>query len=1631
MNGSTGPVKTHDNSEMDSDRSSSKPKKFIISNTHLQAFISSATHAEVVGFIENLNNSIIGLPLDHPVLVSPNVTDLLQVLERIKEIAHSHPPVDNKASRFGNPGFREFYDHLDQESEKLHGSLDIPEEKRAELSTYLTESWGDRTRIDYGSGTEFNFLCWLLCLKKLDVLGPEDYPAVVLKVFWKYFEVMRYLQSTYGLEPAASHGVEGLDNYHFLPFLFGAGQLTNHKHLKPASIHDPDFLKGFSNQYMYLACIQSINSTANVRRHSSMLDDASGFITWDAVNLEMIKIYRSEVLAKLAVAQHFLFGTLLPVPNVDLRQISSKAEELLVVDHDGHLSQRVQGSPSTSKKSRFAQRRAAELHSTKSLDDGLSVPTGRFELDLGLEDNDQQNPLHNGNTDSRGPPPLMTEIVERCSNTINVPNNNFDPKFCADATLISKAPASNNPKSLIPPWELRRLASRHTSLNSQQASVDNPGVPVLQSQQSLDRAPSGGPSNEPFTVTDKDQISAENQALLSQMSPDEILQEQAAVKARLMQSNPELLTKLLKKFNIEVPAPRVPSDDPIPPSPISKRQKHVRYAEDTKLPLDPSPLSEEIGSCAPSRDHKINPDSLSDPLEPRPLKFDWNGVRVVNNEDSHHSVDNASDENIHVHNTSTYTVRQLLRLILSSVPSQRTMGFKIFTQIMVRYFENSTHGLDETDLAVLTEELNGASLEILTITSQATRERNLGVATSALTLMGTVLSKASSARTGSSRHKCIVQPDWIEELITQTTLLADFHLQLQHQELPRLSLTCMVQILRDLIILGDSSKVSEEIIKRPSFLELIIQVLVSVPWPLSSQSKPELPDLSVLELLLELARSSRSGSQSMLARGLLTPMLRFIALPYWSLPGTSDSVTEGPTPVPKDHIMNVLIYSMCYQFQLISVFAGYGLGANLRTTLDPLLRTTTLGLHKILNNAVSGCSSAVPPGQAAGEFALISAFLKLLQSWMRCADDPHFCDPPHSITWSQVTEWESSVVDFLRLASTPSSRSPGLDEVLACACGSLALYIRKSNHKKINITSSLASLDSLMPQLESLFQTAAMKLVDISYANFQLQSGSSQCKLLINFAKLKTCVSKSSSPAASSSFQYDFPDETFALACRLGFECEGLSLLPWALSVLCPSCDTASDVERILLAGLLVRNSDGTIVNDLLAETFRRCESRANLEWESVVRPQTQTIDLSRLLPIFKDYLDQAAPYTQISDPSPQQLQNQMSQNEPPAFLFTSTWPLLAIAFLKSEHLTSATPTSQIRPSDIVRASLTMAIVMQSSLCNMQARFESLSNILRALLLDRLSVWKSVVTAVLATTSQIYHLESQNTEKPMESIFEDEACSQLMTRLIDISPRRARRSQINKSKLRNTPEIFKVQQSEDEELFTTFTGILAGLDSGSLENAWLMRILLPFLSMRRGREFRGKLFSDHGDILLNMKVRLQDVMSLEDSDDANRGDRDEEQLQEYLYPLEHHAQMLHLFAEFLANHSTRMNAQEYPFLFLYLIHHLSSQIWSPDRDERLRLDLLKVILSRAKSDDICWAILRYDHSSRLEKQAHSRSSSSSRCLLPPSLENHSDDLERGGSQTLERVHIFVNSARLNGTFLGGQPNYSSYIPQHA
>ncbi|KAG9027122.1 Serine/threonine-protein phosphatase 2A activator 2 [Tulasnella sp. JGI-2019a] len=311
------------------------PKKAILSQEQLESFKASKTHADLVAYITTLNECVVGVKLRDDCPQSDVIGAIMHVLDQVDGLAKATPPVENSASRFGNPAFRTFYDKVSEMSPAFHESIPgLPREAIPEVSVYFAECWGNRTRIDYGSGMELNFLCWLMCLESLGVIGEGDHKALVIRVFWSYIRVMRVLQSTYWLEPAGSHGVWGLDDYHFLPFLFGAAQLKGHRYIRPKSIHDKELVDEYSKDYMYLACIQFINSikTASLRWHSPMLDDISGVKTWDKVNSGMIKMYQAEVLGKLPVIQHFYFGSILPYQGIPAPAPQTEEDDV----HWGH-----------------------------------------------------------------------------------------------------------------------------------------------------------------------------------------------------------------------------------------------------------------------------------------------------------------------------------------------------------------------------------------------------------------------------------------------------------------------------------------------------------------------------------------------------------------------------------------------------------------------------------------------------------------------------------------------------------------------------------------------------------------------------------------------------------------------------------------------------------------------------------------------------------------------------------------------------------------------------------------------------------------------------------------------------------------------------------------------------------------------------------------------------------------------------------------------------------------------------------------------------------------------------------------------------------------------------------------------
>ena len=126
--------------------------------------------------------------------------------------------------RYGNKAFKDWFKKANEEVSSFLDKL-LPEKikgAKEELYRYIAEGWGSDSRIDYGTGHEMSFMYFCWALYRLGFCNSDELEQLVRCLFYKYINLMRKVQVQYMLEPAGSHGVWGLDDYHFLPFLLGA-----------------------------------------------------------------------------------------------------------------------------------------------------------------------------------------------------------------------------------------------------------------------------------------------------------------------------------------------------------------------------------------------------------------------------------------------------------------------------------------------------------------------------------------------------------------------------------------------------------------------------------------------------------------------------------------------------------------------------------------------------------------------------------------------------------------------------------------------------------------------------------------------------------------------------------------------------------------------------------------------------------------------------------------------------------------------------------------------------------------------------------------------------------------------------------------------------------------------------------------------------------------------------------------------------------------------------------------------------------------------------------------------------------------------------------------------------------------
>ncbi|KAK8131553.1 serine/threonine-protein phosphatase 2A activator 1 [Apiospora sp. TS-2023a] len=336
-----------------------KPAKRINEGPDVNAFLKTKAYRDIGIFVMQLNRAMcprkvkdesgkektetfqIGSQYEtQPVESVRKIQDLLAKLDSFIDEA----PPDPGPRRFGNVSCRKWHqmveeriptllrEYIPESVLKFASTPGSPTSAEDELTSYLLGSFGSAQRLDYGTGHELSFLAFIGCLWKLGTFSDGNADGdiernIVIGIFEPYLRVVRRLILTYTLEPAGSHGVWGLDDHSFQPYIYGSAQLTRPitddepmplegsilRAPKPGNIVKAEIVDQERKRNMYFSAVGFINDvkTGPFWEHSPMLFDISGVRDgWGKINKGMIKMFNAEVLSKFPVVQHFTFGSL-------------------------------------------------------------------------------------------------------------------------------------------------------------------------------------------------------------------------------------------------------------------------------------------------------------------------------------------------------------------------------------------------------------------------------------------------------------------------------------------------------------------------------------------------------------------------------------------------------------------------------------------------------------------------------------------------------------------------------------------------------------------------------------------------------------------------------------------------------------------------------------------------------------------------------------------------------------------------------------------------------------------------------------------------------------------------------------------------------------------------------------------------------------------------------------------------------------------------------------------------------------------------------------------------------------------------------------------------------------------------
>ncbi|KCZ81557.1 hypothetical protein H312_01010 [Anncaliia algerae PRA339] len=239
-------------------------------------FSKTLAHKQIKQFLNQINLNIIREDQTESKIV-------MDLLKRTNDLIESIPL--KKKGRFADEALSDFHNALSNTDIEFDNDI------------YFKESFGNSSRLDYGTGHELNFLCFLKCLV-------DDKKVKLNEVFLtirEYFRIVRYFIAKFNVEPAGSKGIWGLDDYQLLPFLLGSAELRGTNVTFDELIGNNEYCFGEALNYVIEVKGKEISA------HSPLLYSYKEH-NWDKVNNLIFKLYDESIFKNNVVNQHFIYS---------------------------------------------------------------------------------------------------------------------------------------------------------------------------------------------------------------------------------------------------------------------------------------------------------------------------------------------------------------------------------------------------------------------------------------------------------------------------------------------------------------------------------------------------------------------------------------------------------------------------------------------------------------------------------------------------------------------------------------------------------------------------------------------------------------------------------------------------------------------------------------------------------------------------------------------------------------------------------------------------------------------------------------------------------------------------------------------------------------------------------------------------------------------------------------------------------------------------------------------------------------------------------------------------------------------------------------------------------------------------